>query len=262
MSTDIHCHILPGIDDGAKDLEQSLAMARIAVADGIQTIFATPHHLNGVYRNPAAAVRDAVQRLQRALDAEQIELRVLPGAENHLVPELVEALAADTALTMGDFGRAVLVELPVHTIPLGSEDLLEQILALGLVPIIAHPERNSALAQRPERLAEWVAMGCLAQVTAQSCSGQFGPAVQSVARHMVTRGLIHFLASDAHRDRRRIPQTSPGRAQVAAWTSPAVADLIGAEFPSLLGRGEVPDTGALLDILPDSRHRPWWRVFQ
>jgi len=262
MSTDIHCHILPGIDDGAKDLEQSLAMARIAVADGIRTIIATPHHFNGVYRNPAAAVRDATDRLQQTLDAEGIELELLPGSEHHLVPELVGALAAGTALTLGDFGRAVLVELPVHTVPLGSEELLEQILAQGLVPIIAHPERNSELARHPERLADWVAMGCLAQVTGQSCTGQFGPLVQAVARQMLTRGLIHFLASDAHRDRRRIPQTSPGRAQVAAWTSPAVADLIGLEFPALLARAEVPDAGALLDALPVPQSRSWWRVFR
>ena len=262
MATDIHCHILPGIDDGAKTLEQSLAMARIAVADGIRTIFATPHHLNGVYSNPAVAVRAAVKQLQQALDAEQIELKLLPASEHHLVPELLEGLAGGAALTMGDFGRAVLVELPVHTIPLGSEELLEQIMALGLVPIIAHPERNSQLARQPERLADWVSMGCLAQVTAQSCTGQFGPMVQAVARQMLTRGLIHFLASDAHRDRRRIPQTSLGRAQVAAWTNQAMSDLIGVEFPALLARGGVPDAGVLLDVSPRSQRGRWWRVFR
>jgi len=103
---------------------------------------------------------------RQALDAEYIGLEPLPGSEYHLVPELIDALAAGTALTLGDFDRAVLVELPVHTIPLGSEDLLEQILAQGLVPIIAHPERNSELARHPERLADWVAMGCMAQLAA------------------------------------------------------------------------------------------------
>ena len=264
MTTDIHCHILPGIDDGAKTLEQSLAMARIAVDDGIATIFATPHHFNGVYRNPAAAVRDAVADLQQALHAEQIDLRLLPASEHHLVPELVGALADGTALTMGDFGRAVLVELPVHTIPLGSEDLLEQIMAQGLVPIIAHPERNSMLARNPERLATWVGMGCLAQVTGQSCTGRFGPAVQAAAKKMITRGLIHFLASDAHRDRRRIPQLQPGREQVAAWTSPQLAALIGVEFPAMLARGEVPDAEDLEDVLAESqpRRRSWWQIFK
>ncbi len=259
MTTDIHCHILPGIDDGAKTLEQSLAMARIAVEDGIETIFATPHHFNGVYRNPAAAVRQAVEELQQALDAEQINLKLLPASEHHLVPELIDALAAGTALTMGDFGRAVLVELPVHNIPLGTGELLEQIMAQGLVPIIAHPERNSMLARDPERLESWVGMGCLAQITAQSCTGQFGPAVQGAARQMITGGLIHFLASDAHRDRRRIPQTSPGRAQVAEWTNQAVADLIGKEFPQRLSAGALPDPQELLAVLPGQERRSWWR---
>lgn len=259
MTTDIHCHILPGIDDGAKELAQSLAMARIAVADGIHTLFATPHHLNGVYRNPARSVRIGVQQLQAALDAEGIELKLLPGSELHLVPELPDALAAGSALTMGDFGRAVLVELPVHTIPMGTDDLLDQIRSQGLVPIIVHPERNSALRKSPERLADWVAMGCLAQVTAQSCTGLFGQPVQAAARRMVCSGVIHFIASDAHRDRRRIPQTSLARRQVAEWTNPAVAELIGITFPAKLAAGQVPEHSTLIDALPEPDPRPWWR---
>lgn len=259
MSTDIHCHILPGIDDGSKTLEQSLNMAQLAVEDGITTLFATPHHLNGVYRNAADDVRGHVHRLQAALDGAGIELRLLPGSEHHLVPELPDALASGTALTMGDLGQAVLVELPVHTIPMGSEDLLDQIRAQGLTPIIAHPERNTELRRHPELLAGWISMGCLAQVTAMSCTGQFGEPVQAAARHMVTHGMIHFIASDAHRDRRRIPQTSAARDQVAEWTNAAVAELIGMQFPATLAEGRVPDRHALDDVLPSPTRPPWWR---
>ena len=263
MTTDIHCHILPGIDDGSKELAQSLAMARIAVGDGINTTFATPHHLNGVYRNPAELVRAEVERLQEALDAHGIALKLLPGSEHHLVPELPDALAAGTALTMGDFGRAVLVELPVHTVPVGSEDLLEQIRAQNLTPIIAHPERNSELRRHPERLADWISMGCLAQVTGQSCTGLFGEAVQASARDMILRGLIHFIASDAHRDRRRIPEISPARAQVAEWTNDQVAELIADTFPTTLARGEVPEPDILNAALPPPEKAGWWqRWFQ
>lgn len=258
MGVDLHCHILPGIDDGAKNLAQALAMARIAVADGIHTVFATPHHLNGVYRNPADVVLDQVGKLQAALDEAEIGLTLLPGAENHLVPELPAALRDGSALTLGGFGRAALVELPVHEIPMGAEELLDNIRGYGIVPIIAHPERNTALRRNPDRLAEWVEGGCLSQVTAQSCTGRFGEAVQAAARTMICRGLVHFVASDAHRDERRIPQIEPGRAQIEQWTNATLAGLICREYPRAIATGGVPDLAALYEALPEPP-RPWWR---
>ena len=258
MVTDIHCHILPGIDDGSKELAQSLAMARIAVADGITTSFATPHHFNGVYSNPARAVLDHVEQLREELHNEGIELEILPGAENHIVPELPDALAEGSAMTMGNFGQAVLVELPVHTVPVSTEEILDNIRAQGLVPIIAHPERNTYLRQNPSRLREWVEMGCLAQVTAQSCTGLFGPQVRAAAHAMVTGGLIHFVASDAHRDRRRIPEISAGRAEIERWTNAETARLLAEEFPAALAAGRVPDTPTLRQALPEPR-RGWWQ---
>ncbi len=259
MLTDIHCHILPGIDDGSKELEQSLAMARIAIDDGIDTIFATPHHFNGVYSNPRQAVLDQVDRLREALARERIWLRILPGAENHIVPELPDALADGTTLTMGDFGRAALVELPVHTVPASTEQILERILQQDIVPIIAHPERNTYLRRHPERLRRMIELGCLAQVTAQSCTGLFGPQVRAASRHMISSGLIHFVASDAHRDRRRIPEITPALEQVTEWTNRQVAELIGKEFPAALARGDVPDPQALDAVQEAPGSRPWWQ---
>jgi len=258
MFVDLHCHMLPGIDDGSKNLEQSLAMARLAVADGIRAAVMTPHHLNGVYTNRSADILSAVSTLREALIANGIGLKILPGSELHLVPELPDELAAGHALTLGNQNRAVLVELPVHTVPMGSELILEQILGLGYTPIIAHPERNSQLRRDPEILAEWVAMGCLGQVTAQSCTGQFGPQVQESARYMVSRGLIHVMASDAHRDRRRIPQLSTGRAQLVEWANERTAELLTEVFPQALIAGQDPDLQLLADTLPSPR-RSWWQ---
>lgn len=262
MRTDIHCHILPGIDDGAKDLDQSLAMARIAVADGITTLFATPHHFNGVYFNPRQAVLDQVERLREALADAAIDLNILPGAENHIVPELPDALAGGSAMTMGNFGRAVLVELPVHTVPVSTEEILERIRVQNIVPIIAHPERNTYLRQHPERLREWIDMGCLAQVTAQSCTGLFGPQVRAAAHQMVTTGLIHFVASDAHRDRRRIPEISPGRAEIQRWTNAETAELLAEVFPAALAAGQTPNLDHLSQALPAPRQGWWQRLFR
>jgi len=258
MSIDLHCHMLPGIDDGSKSMTQSLAMARIAVDDGIRVSVLTPHHLNGVYSNPATRVHQAVGEMREALFEAGIGLKVLPGSELHLVPELPEELAAGRAMTLANLGKAVLVELPVHTVPMGAEFILEQIMTQGLLPVIAHPERNSQLRQAPDMLADWISMGCLGQITAQSCTGQFGPQVRQSAKQMIQRGLIHIIASDAHRDRRRIPQISEGRAQVAEWTNETIAALLAETYPENLINGETPDTQLLTEALPRQR-KGWWR---
>ena len=258
MFVDLHCHMLPGIDDGSKNLEQSLAMARLAVEDGIRAAVMTPHHLNGVYTNSSSDVMAAVSSFREALIANGIGLKILPGSELHLVPELPDELAAGNALTVANQNKAVLVELPIHTVPMGSELILEQIQCQGYTPIIAHPERNSQLRRDPEILAEWVSMGCLAQVTAQSCTGQFGPQVQDSARHMVSRGLVHVMASDAHRDRRRIPQLSKGRAQLVDWTNERTAELLTEVFPQALVSGQEPELQLLAECLPAPR-RSWWQ---
>lgn len=253
---DLHGHLLPGIDDGARDLEQALNMARLAVADGIVISVLTPHHLNGVYNNPAQHVREHCATLRQALREHGIPLDVRPGAECHLVPELPSALAKGTALTIADRKRSVLVELPVHTVPLGATSILEDILAMGLQPIIAHPERNGELIEGSEKLREWVEMGCLAQVTAQSCTGRFGPQVQEAARRMVRAGLIHVMASDAHRDRRRVPALRSARETVAQWTSHEVATLLTEDLPRALVDGQPVDIERLRHSLL-SRQRGW-----
>jgi len=257
MLTDIHCHMLPAIDDGSRSLEQSLAMARIAVADGITTTVVTPHHLNGVYTNRAEQIHIAIKRLGSALRQARIELDLLPGSELHLTPELPEALACGSAMTIGNRHKAALVELPVHTVPVGAERLLEQILAQGLQPVIAHPERNSELRRTPERLVEWVEMGCLGQVTVQSCTGRFGQAVQRAAETMVKAGSIHIAASDAHRDRRRIPELTPARAPIRRWTNDEVAKLLLEIYPQDLAAGRSPDLRLLEEAFVAVEKKSW-----
>ena len=252
---DIHGHLLPGIDDGARNMDMALEMARMAVADGISVSLVTPHHLNGVYQNPAENVRERTAAFRTAINQAGIELEILPGAECHLVPELARELQAGTAMTVADRGRAVLVELPVHTIPMGATTILENILALNMVPVIVHPERNSELAREPDRLADWIDMGCLAQVTGRSCTGKFGDRALRASREMVTRGLIHFLASDAHRNRRRVPEMRPGRDCVAEWVGESAARLITEDFPRNLVMGREINPEQLHELLPRQRKR-------
>ncbi len=194
---DIHCHILCGMDNGAVDMGQSLAMARMAAADGIRTVIATPHQLGAYSHNTAEAIRSRASQLHRLLVEQSIRLEVLPGAELRMEHELVERIKAGDVLTLADRARHVLLELP-HEMQLPVERLLEDLARAGLVPILSHPERNLGLLENPQIVSRLVSSGCLMQVTAASLVGGFGHSVKRFAERLVARGLVHFVATDAH----------------------------------------------------------------
>lgn len=236
---DAHCHILPGIDDGAHTFETAVDMARAAVAGGARGLVCTPHHLNGVYNNPGDIVRHALADLQQRLSDADIPLDLFPGAEIHLVPEAPSRVLDGSALTYNDLGKAALVELPKNAVPTGAETILEQLLQNGVTPVIAHPERNLVLARHPQRLAEWVARGCKVQLTAQSCSGAFGERLQRLSRRWLKLGLAHLIASDAHRPTGRSPDTlAAARVIVSAWLGEDAATLLTLDNPRRLLEGE------------------------
>lgn len=247
---DLHAHYLPGVDDGPKTLAESLDMARMAVADGIRAVTVTPHHLNGRYVNEAAGIRAAVEELRAAFKAHDISLALYPGSEIHLTPELPAALAGGTAMTVADRGRAVLVEPPAHSLPRGVETILSQCLVQGITPIIAHPERCRSLQADFAPLRRWVELGCLVQITAQSCCGHFGRGPQAAARAMISAGLVHLLASDGHRPYGRTPCLGEGRAAVVEWAGEALAAQLTETVPAALLEGKDPDIQALKEALP------------
>lgn len=201
---DIHCHLLPDWDDGPRNMAESLAMARRASASGVQTIVATPHvERESVSRpdRPASTIAAAVQQLQQQIEAEGIDLRVLPGAEVALSPTLPSRLADEPWLCLGGqdgYNRHILVELPPGA-PWTSEvdEVLFQIALRGVSPILAHPERYADV-QRDIALARRAAeRGVLLQITARSLAEDRSPAGQS-ARALAQAGLVSFVASDAH----------------------------------------------------------------
>jgi protein-tyrosine phosphatase len=201
---DLHCHLLPEVDDGAVDLKTSLAMARMSVADGVKVIACTPHILPGVYDNMGRDIRSRVQRLQLELDAAGISCRLVPGCDAHINPDLVSQLKSGSALTLND-SRYVLVEPPHHILPPNIDRLFFDLLAAGYVPVLTHPERMSWVDRNEELLNRLVLSGVWMQMTAGAIIGGFGKKVKRQAIEMLHRGMIHIVASDAHNTANRAP---------------------------------------------------------
>ncbi|WP_027965267.1 tyrosine-protein phosphatase [Halalkalibacillus halophilus] len=196
---DIHSHILPGVDDGAQTMEDSLDMARAAVEAGISTIYATPHHLNGRYENEQELVVKEVKKLQKAIEKELIPLTVLPGQEIRINGEAIEHLHNDTAMTLGGNTNYALIEFPSSSVPRFSKHTLFDLQMNQVKPIIVHPERNGAFLKHSHLLFEFVKRGSLTQLTASSVAGVFGKKIQNFSFQLLESNLVHFIASDAHR---------------------------------------------------------------
>lgn len=198
MLVDIHCHILPGIDDGAQTIEDSLEMARVAVSEGITHILCTPHHNNGVYLNPKHDVIKRVEALQIALDDEDIPITLFEGQEVRLSHDVLRRISQNEILFTDLDDSYILIEFPSAEVPLYARHTLFDLCTSGYRPIIVHPERNLQLMKNPNLLIPFLEMGCLAQVTCASYVGQFGSEIQKVAKIMIEHNLAHMLSSDAH----------------------------------------------------------------
>ena len=200
---DLHCHLLPAVDDGAQNLEESLAMAEKAVEQGITHILCTPHHNNGKYCNQKKKVIPLVATLQKELDKRNLPLVLLEGQEVRITGELLEALHRDELLFTDLNDTYLLIEFPTLEVPLYAKNHFFELLKLGKIPVIVHPERNTYFAKDPNRLLPYLEMGCLTQLTAPSYLGRFGKEIQKTAKKMVKYNLVQMIASDAHGVERR-----------------------------------------------------------
>jgi len=234
---DVHCHLAPGLDDGAATPDDALAMARMAVADGIATIVVTPHQLGGNAKNSGRIVREAVGRLQERLDRHCVPLRVLPGADVRIEPDLVRKVRDGEVVTLADRRRHVLLELP-HEVYVPLDGLLAELAAAGLTGILSHPERNQGILNRPHLVRPLVERGCLLQVTAGSLTGTFGTAVRELAEMLVQEGLVHFIATDAHGTRARRPVMSEAFQRAADLTDRETALDLCCRNPAAVVAGE------------------------
>jgi len=251
---DIHCHLLPGIDDGASDLDDALGMARIAVDQGTTTIIATPHQLGNFGRNTGDDIRRRVSELQKWLSDAGIPLSVLPGADVRIEDGLVARLVSRDVLTLGDYGRHVLLELP-HEIYLPFESLLEDLARRNIVGILSHPERNHGILRRREVLQPLVEAGCLMQVTGGSLSGMFGPASQELAEWMLNQGFVHFVATDAHGTSSRRPLMRRAFDRVCELADEETAIELCGLNPGLVAEGRAVKPGRR--TVPNPKRRSW-----
>ncbi len=199
---DIHTHILPGVDDGAENWNDTLNMAKAAVAEGITTMIATPHHANGRFNNTAVEVVEYTRQINEQLLVAGVPITILSGQEIRVHGDWLEAWFRKELLPLAD-SRYVLIELPSSHIPKEIYELIHELNILKLKPIIAHPERNAEIMKHPERLAGLIERGALAQVTSHSLLGGFGNRIEKLAWRLCESGLIHIVSSDAHHVERR-----------------------------------------------------------
>ncbi|MFI4978134.1 MAG: tyrosine-protein phosphatase [Solirubrobacterales bacterium] len=252
---DLHCHVLPGIDDGPDSIEGSLALARAAAAAGTRTLVATPH-VSYNYPNDAATIARLVDELNGRLAADAVTLEVRPGAEIAMTrladiePEELSRLGLGT-------GRWLLVEPPFTPVATGLDSVLLDLQRRGHRILLAHPERCHAFHRDPGMLAALVRSGVLTSITAGSLVGRFGGEVRRFALELMRDGLVHNVASDAHDHAQRPPGMAAELQQ--AGLAP-LTDWLTREVPAaILNDREIPPrpAGAMADI--ETRRRPWWR---
>lgn len=219
---DIHCHILPEVDDGPKSWETAVEMCRMAVADGITHSVATPH-ANDRYAYDRAYLGELLEQLRERVGP-SLELSL--GCDFHLSYDNLErVLEQPHTYTIGDTNY-LLVELSNFSVPIQISSCFTKLADRGITPILTHPERNPILQQSPQRVLEWIEQGCLVQVTASALTGSWGERPEIIARWLLDRSAVHVLSSDAHDTKRRTPVLSASRK--------VVEQTVGAEYAGAL----------------------------
>ena len=235
---DLHCHILPGIDDGSGSWDESVEMGRIAAADGITDIVATPHITPGLYDNTTASISALVSELANRLATAGIPIRLHVGADVRVDPDLVGGVESGSVPVLGKRVRYLVAELPSQMMPPNIRELVYALQLRQIIPIITHPERHASMQQDPGLLRQLVEAGALAQVTAGSLTGEFGPVARRAANKMLERNLIHLIATDAHGAAKRRPVLTAGLAAAAAIVGEEAARAMVLDVPRAILAGD------------------------
>ena len=256
---DIHHHLLWGLDDGARDFETSVAMAKASAADGVTHVVCTPH-ANNTYKFDPAINREKAAELQARLNQDNIPLTIGLGCDFHLSYDNVTAAKGDPTRFSINGHTYVLVELPDFAIPQGMTETFYELQLAGLTPILTHPERNPTLQGNQTRLEEWMRAGMLIQVTGDSVTGHMGKSAEKMAHQLLAKRWVHFLATDAHSVNRRPPRLSQARDLVAKKYGAAYAKSLVETNPRAVFNGQpfqpVEET---IGLFEEEQTRPWWK---
>lgn len=233
---DLHCHYLPGVDDGPTSDAAAMAMVRLAVADGIQHAVVTPHLLFGVWENTLSSVRARFESFVELVNANQLPITFALGAEVRLDARILDLLAADEVPMLGEYHgkRVMLLELPDGTVPTGTMAFVDALRENNVVALIAHPERNRGVMRDPAVLRPLVDAGCLLQLTAGSITGRFGREAQRTSHRLLDLGWVSIVASDAHNTRARKPAMSEARAYLGKHYGVEAAELLTTRNPAVI----------------------------
>jgi protein-tyrosine phosphatase len=250
---DIHSHILYGLDDGAKTIEDSVAMLELAAASGTTDIVATPH-ANGQYVFNPERIGEQIAELSALVN----HVRIHPGCDFHLQVDNIEDAVAHPDKYSINHLSYLLVEFPDLSIFTNTDEIFGRLLDVGLSPIITHPERNVRLQGRIDDIARWVESGCYVQVTAGACMGRFGKRPQACVDQLMKRGLVHFVASDAHDCRFRSPNLAEAYGALSrTWGEDRVRPLF-VDNPLAVLTGEVVDPEQAAQPV---KRRKWYQLW-
>jgi len=248
---DVHCHCLPGLDDGPASMSEAMVLCEMLVADGVTTVIATPHQLGrfeGCYG--AQQIREAVGELNYAMEKRGIPLKIAAGADVRLDERIPQLLGSGQILTLGDTGRYILLELPHETF-INPQPLMTNLSSLGLRTVISHPERNVFLAKNPSMVLKWAELGACLQITAASLVGDFGPLVRDAAWYFLSTPLGLLVATDAHDRNFRSPRMAKAFELIAEHQSGVVAQRLCVGNPMRILNGQ-----ELLSRVPLQDRRP------
>ena len=245
---DLHCHYLPGIDDGAQTLDDSLNLARAAVAAGIRTAVMTPHVHPGRYENTASTIVRLCTAFKRVLAHRDIPLDVRAGGEVRISAEIMSMVEENEIPFLGELDgyRIMLLEFPHSHLVVGADKLITWLLARRIRPLIAHPERNKEVMRNPDKLRAFVDLGCLFQLTGASIVGQFGKPAQDCAQTLIDRGWVSVVATDAHNLQHRPPNLDLARAKLVAIGGEAFAEQLTQVLPGKIVSGATQPSAAAM----------------
>jgi len=230
---DIHAHVLPGIDDGAKDMDEAIALLHLAAQDGVTRMVVTPHLHLGRFNNFNVNISQAVEELKCCAKLACIDIELAYAAEVRIDSDIISLHANNELPLYGEHEgeQFMLLELPHSHIPAGCDVLVKYLRGVNITPVIAHPERNRDLLRDPNKINPLLRLGCWFQLTASSIDGQFGAECQALALHYLERDIIQIVASDTHSVKRRPPILSQARALVAKQFGDARAQALFVDNP-------------------------------